>query len=165
MTQKDSRKPGDNSSTNRMITALRKKGRSISVIAQELGLTKWYVRHACHQHLTVGEQKAAKALCKKLAGEAGAATQARRRKYRSMIGDIQYQAVSDQRSEHYGKKVRVPLSKSVGIFLPIELLHDLKAVADREKVKASSLLFPLINKRLGRAEEAIMCDIQALLLT
>ncbi len=159
---KSKRKPGDHSGLNDLICAMRKKGRSFADIAKEVGESKWYVRQTVKIHLTHGEQEVARVVCKDLAGKKGAQTQARRRKIRSLIGDVEYH-VAEEDGGALSKRIRVPIPKHLGVRLNLDLMYRVKDMAERDRVKMSQLLYPLLQIHLAAAEAAIEADIRKLL--
>jgi hypothetical protein len=127
---------------------MRKKGRSIKDIAKEFGETEWYVRTAIRLQMTTEEAQAAAKLCKELASQTGVETQKRRRRYRQMLGDVEFHEVEPGR-------IRLPLPKTLGVYVDRELLTQVKDRADREGTKLSQLIFPLIQDHLELAGEGI----------
>lgn len=150
------RKPGESTSTNDLILAMRMKGKAIETIATEFGESAWYVRSVLRLQMTEDERDAAANLCKELASQTGAATQKRRRLYRQMMGDVEFH-------DHTDVRVRVPLPKSLGVYVDRELLARLKDRADREGIKLSDLVFPVFHDHLELATEGIDMALKRLL--
>jgi len=147
-TQTSRRRPGESTTINDIIIAMRTKGKAIKAIATEIGESEWYVRTTLRLRMGEAERDKAAKLCKKLGSKMGAATQKRRRRYRQMLGDVEYRDDTDVR-------VRLPLPKSLGVYVDKRLLALVRDRADREGSKLSQLIFPLIQDHLELATEGI----------
>ena len=148
MTQTSRRRPGESTTTNDILIAMRMKGKAIKAIATEIGESEWYVRTTLRLRMSKTDRDEAAKLCKKLGSKTGVATQKRRRLYRQMLGDVEYH-------DDTGTRIRLPLPKSLGVYVDKALLARVRDRADREGSKLSQLVFPLIQDHLELATEGI----------
>lgn len=150
------RKPGADTVTNSIIVAMRQKGKPIKVIAKELAETEWYVRTVIKLQMSEDDRKDASVLCKQLASQVGVATAKRRKLLREKIGDV-------ETHEYTSEQFRVPIPKSLGVYINQDLLYLVKEHAAVDGAKLSEVLFPIVQEHLALASKGIETSLRGLL--
>lgn len=140
------RKPGEKSLTNDLIVQMRKKGKPIKAIASEFGESEWYVKRVLALHMTEQSRWVAARLCREIGAAEGKKTQKRRRALRQMIGDMEFHDHSSDED-----LVKFPVPSRMTFAINRNKLHQALKKANRDGIKLSTIVFPLLEASLKEA--------------